>query len=106
MLAGRRCRPGRACRLFVEPICDGPRIGLASSACELADSAEKAVGRHLGDPLPTIRALLEMLFDGLRRRFAELAQAVGIQDLVGRVRGPSGVHRAVSGDGSSDGFQR
>ena len=53
----------------------------------VADPLEEAVGRHLGDPFPTIRALLQMLVDRLGRTVVELAQAVRAQGLVGRMDG-------------------
>ncbi len=88
---------GRACRSFIalRPV----ELRLARhrtclSASGVADPAEKAVGRHLGDPLPALGALLQMLVDGLGRTIVELAQAEGAQGLVasggGTGRRPSG----------------
>src|SRR5262249_23024137 len=69
----------------------------------VADPFEEAVGRHLGDPLAAVGARLQVLVDHFGRTVVELAQAVGVEDRVGRVGGRGGVHRAVSGAGSSDG---
>ena len=52
----------------------------------LADPAEEAVGRHLGDPLPAVRALLPgALLTASAEAVVELAQAVRAQGLVGRM---------------------
>ena len=97
----------RAVRGFVALRCAGlrrTRHGMTHRYLSSPNLAQEAVGRHLGDPLPTIRALLEMLVNGIRRAVVELAQAVGAQGLVGRMRNGMGVHGAVSGDRSSDCF--
>ena len=75
---------------------------LARGLLSVADPLEEAVGRHPGNTFPAVRALLQVLVDRLGRGVVELAQAVGAQGLVGRMEGCGGVHREVSGDGSSD----
>jgi hypothetical protein len=65
----------------------------AALAVEIAKAAEEAVGRQLGDPLSAGWARAKVLVDRFGRGFVELAQAVGIQRLVGRVKGLYCVHQ-------------
>ena len=58
----------------------------------IAEPAHEAVARQLGHPLPAGVAGLQMTVDGRCRGIAKLAQAVGVQDLVGRVRRGRSVH--------------
>ena len=67
----------------------GGRIG---PALGVAEPAEEAVGGQLGDPAAAGRARLQVLVDRFGRGVVELAQAVGVQGLVGRVEGWMGVH--------------
>ena len=64
----------------------GRRLGVA-------EAAEEAVGRQLGDPAAAGRARRQVLVDRFGRGVVELAQAVGVQRLVGRVQGLMGVHQ-------------
>ena len=78
---------------------DSAQMRVAGRLLSVPDPAEEAVGRHLGDPLAAIGALLQVLVDRLGRRVVELAQAERAEGLVGRMEGRDGVHRAVSGNG-------
>jgi hypothetical protein len=64
----------------------GPRLGIA-------ESAHEAVGRQLGDPLPTGRARLYVRIDGFGRRIVKLAHGVVTQRLVGGMLRFWGVHQ-------------
>ncbi len=66
--------------------------GMACGPLDVADAPEEAIGRHLGDPLPAIRAPLQVLVDGLGQAVVELAQAVRAQGLFRRMRGRVGAH--------------
>ncbi len=57
-----------------------------------SEAAEKAIGGERGDALPAFQAALEVLVDRLGRGVVDLAQAVGVQDLVSRMGNLRGVH--------------
>ena len=61
-------------------------------ALGVAEPAQEIVGRELGDPAPAGRAVFQVLADRLGRGVVELAQAIGLQGLVGRVSGGGGTH--------------
>ena len=77
----------------------------ARALLRIPDPAEETVGRHLGDPIAAGGAILQVPIDRLGLTVVELAQPVRTEGLVCGVRGPGGVHRAVSGDGSRDSSQ-
>ncbi len=67
-----------------------PRLGVA-------ESAEEAVGGDLGDAAAAIRAALQVRVHRFGRGVVELAQAVGLQGLVGRMQGGRAFMGSVSG---------
>ena len=60
--------------------------------------AQEIVRRYLGDPALAGTARLQVLAHRPRGDVVELAQAIGTQDLVGRVNG-GGAHNAISWSG-------
>ncbi len=58
----------------------------------VAEAAQEAVGGERGDALPAIRAALQVDVDRFGRGIVELAQAVGVQDLVSRMGNLRSVH--------------
>ena len=85
---------------FDNPASEEPTGGDDSGRpVRLAEPAEEAVGRHLGDPAPArSRTPPGACSTASAQHVVELAQAIGLQGLVGRMHGGWGVHRGLLQD--------
>ncbi len=92
-MSRRRSGPGHAPVDHREAVDGGDRgIPRAGPDPGVAEPAEEAVGRRLGDAAAAVRALLKMQPYGSGRGVIEPAEAVGVQDLVGRMEGLRRAH--------------
>ena len=66
----------------------------------LLEPSQEIVGRELGNPPLAGIAPFQVLAHRLGRDVVELAQAIGLQDRVGRVDGGGGAHFTISSSGS------
>ncbi len=71
----------------------GARVtGGLGPTLDVADLAQERVGGHRGDPASAVGAGLEMFIDRFGRCVVQLSQPVGVQRLVGRMKGRLGDH--------------
>ena len=88
----RRRRPGRRRASTGRRAEETDRAADSGRRLGVAEPAEEAVGRQLGDPAPAVGARLQVLVDRLGRGVVELAQAVGTAGSGRSGGGRRGVH--------------